>query len=39
MHVALTFIRHWNKWYRLLRYRHGFGPLDSTRYGLWLARS
>jgi hypothetical protein len=28
----------WNTWYRVLRYRKGFGLLDSVRYGLWLAR-
>jgi hypothetical protein len=28
----------WNKWYRVLRYREGFGPFDSLRFGLWLAR-
>jgi hypothetical protein len=28
----------WNKWYRVLRYRKGFGPFDSLRFGLWLAR-
>ena len=34
-----TFAREWSKWYRVLRYRKGFGLLDSVRYGLWLARS
>ena len=39
MPLVLKFIRKWNKWYRVLRYRKGFGPLDSVRYGLWLAHS
>ena len=26
------------KWYRVLRYRKGFGLLNSVRFGLWLAR-
>jgi hypothetical protein len=34
----LTFIRKWNRWYRVLRYGKGFGLFDSVRYGLWLAR-
>jgi hypothetical protein len=38
--MSLVFIfRRWNKWYRVLRYRKGFGLLDSVRYGLWLAHS
>jgi hypothetical protein len=28
----------WNKWYRILRHRNGFGLCDSVRYALWLAR-
>jgi hypothetical protein len=39
MSPVLIFIRRWNKWYRVLRYRKGFGLLDSVRYGLWLAHS
>jgi len=27
------------KWYRVLRYRKGFGLLDSVRYGFWVAHS
>jgi hypothetical protein len=34
----LMFARKWNGWYRVLRYRNGFGPFDSVRYGLWLTR-
>ena len=37
MSPVLKLIRKWNKWYRVLRYRKGFGLLDSVRYGLWLA--
>ena len=32
------FAREWNGWYRVLRYRNGFGPIDSVRYGLWLTQ-
>jgi hypothetical protein len=39
MSLVFIFIRRWNKWYRVLRYRKGFGLLDSVRYGLWLAHS
>ena len=39
MSLVFLFLRRWNKWYRLLRYRKGFGLLDSVRYGLWLAHS
>ncbi|PYS62133.1 MAG: hypothetical protein DMF76_09410 [Acidobacteria bacterium] len=39
MSPILIFIREWSKWYRVLRYRKGFGLLDSVRYGLWLAHS
>jgi hypothetical protein len=34
----LVLAANWNKWYRVLRYRKGFGLLDSVRLGLWLAR-
>jgi hypothetical protein len=37
MSLVFIFLRRWNKWYRVLRYRNGFGLLDSARYGLWLA--
>jgi hypothetical protein len=37
MSLVFLFIRRWNKWYRVLRYREEFGLLDSVRYGLWLA--
>jgi hypothetical protein len=33
MPLVLKFIRKWDKWYRVLRYRKGFGLLDSVRYG------
>jgi hypothetical protein len=39
MSPVLIFLRKWNKWYCVLRYRKGFGLLDSVRYGLWLAHS
>jgi hypothetical protein len=39
MSLVLIFLRKWNKWYCVLRYRKGFGLLDSVRYGLWLAHS
>jgi hypothetical protein len=38
MSLVLNFIGKWNKWYRVLRYRKGFGLWYSVRYGLWLAR-
>ena len=38
MSLLLIFIRKWNSWYRVLRYRHGFGLFDSVYFGLWLAR-
>lgn len=38
MFAILSFVRKWNQWYRVLRYRNGLGRLDSARYGLWLAR-
>ncbi len=39
MFSTLSFIGKWKQWYRVLRYRKGFGLLDSVRYGLWLAHS
>ena len=39
MLLTLSFIGKWKPWHRVLRYRKGFGPLDSVRYGLWLAQS
>ena len=39
MSLAFIFLRRWNKWYRVLRYRNGFALSDSVRYGLWLAHS
>jgi hypothetical protein len=39
MSPVLIFLRRWNKWYRVLRCRKGFGLLDSVRCGLWLAHS
>jgi len=38
MAMTLIFAGKWNRWYSVLRYRKGFGLLDSVRYGLWLAR-
>jgi hypothetical protein len=38
MSSVLNFAANWNKWYRVLRYRKGFGPFDSLRFGLWLAQ-
>ena len=38
MSMILIFTGKWNRWYRVLRYGHGFGLLDSVLYGLWLAR-
>lgn len=37
MSSVLMFAANWDKWYRVLRYHNGFGVLDSTRFGLWLA--
>ena len=34
----LIFTASWKKWFRVLRYRKGFGLFDSMRFGLWLAR-
>jgi hypothetical protein len=39
MSPVLILLGKWNKWYGVLRYRKGFGLLDSVRYGLWLAHS
>jgi hypothetical protein len=39
MSQILNFVARWNKWYAVLRHHRGFGPLESMRYGLWLARS
>ena len=39
MPPVFIFLRRWNKGYGVLRYRQGFGLLDSVRYGLWLAHS
>jgi hypothetical protein len=36
---TLSFVGKWKQWYRVLRYRKGFGLYDSVRFGLWLARS
>ena len=35
---VLIFTTKWKQWYRVLRYRKGFGLIDSVRFGLWLAR-
>lgn len=37
MSVILVLVRKWKAGYRVLRYGHGFGLMDSVRYGLWLA--
>ena len=39
MSPVVKFLRKWTKWYGVLRYRKGFGLLDSVRLGLWLAHS
>jgi hypothetical protein len=39
MSLVFIFLRRWNNWYRVLRYRKGFGLLDSVRYSLWLAHN
>jgi hypothetical protein len=36
--MILIFAGKRNRWYRVLRYRKGFGLFDSVRCGLWLAR-
>lgn len=38
MFSSLSLIGKWKEWYRVLRYRKGFGLLHSVRYALWLAR-
>jgi hypothetical protein len=38
MSAVLNFTASSNKWYRVLRYRKGFGQFDSLRFALWLAR-
>ena len=38
MSSILIFTLKWKKWYRVLRYRNGFGLFDSVYFGLWLAR-
>ncbi len=38
MSVILIFTDKWNRCYRVLRFRKGFGVFDSARYGIWLAR-
>lgn len=38
MSSILMFMANWSTWYRVLRGRKGFGPFDSLRFGLWLAR-
>jgi len=38
MSSILIFLAWWKKWYRVLRYRKGFGLSDSMRFGLWLVR-
>ena len=38
MSSILVFTVKWKKWYRVLRYRQGFGMFDSVYFGLWLAR-
>jgi hypothetical protein len=39
MSSVLIFSVKWKKWYRVPRYREGFGLFDSVHLGLWLARS
>jgi len=38
MFSNLNFVGKWKQWYRVLRYRKGFGRLHSVQCGLWLAR-
>jgi hypothetical protein len=38
MSSFLIVTANWRKWYRILRSRKSFGPFDSLRFGLWLAR-
>jgi hypothetical protein len=35
--LLFIFIHNRREAFRVLRYRNGFGILDSVRYGLWLA--
>jgi hypothetical protein len=37
MSLVLVFIHNRRESSRVLRYRNGFGILDSVRYGFWLA--
>ena len=37
MALVLVFIHNWHESFRALYYRHGFGILDSVRYGFWFA--
>jgi hypothetical protein len=37
MSLVLVFIRNRHASFRVLRYRNGFGILDSVRYGFWMA--
>ena len=39
MSQVFTIIRKWHESFRVLRYRNGFGLLDSVRYGFWLTYS
>jgi len=34
----LRFTAEWRRWSCVLRCRNGFGPFESLRFGLWLAR-
>ena len=36
MALILVFIHTGHESFRVLHYRHGFGILDSVRYGFWL---
>ena len=38
MSLIFVFIHNWHEAFRVLRWRNGFGMLDSLRYGVWLAR-
>lgn len=38
MFLTLGFIGKWTEWYRVLRYRKGFGRFHCVRYGLCLTR-
>ena len=37
MSLVLVFIHNWHESFRVLRFRNGFGILDSVHYGFWLA--